>query len=199
MRGGAPPARSVGLTPDDIAAIWHSINPKIVPYRGENEYIATAASYWGATAACVTEQNRPELAKARETLSAWCRQYRRKTEEIAKPIATEHPDLYRELEPRLFDERMLALERALLNVGDLVKPLPPRQKEWVIIVPPIYSGAKGVLERCHGSVGTSPRSYAVRFTTAMLRKLGYEVTEDAVAPVVRRTFGVRQNSKDFCD
>ena len=186
-------ARSVGVMPDDIAAIWHSINPKIVPYL--NEDIATAASYWGATAECVAEQNRAELAKAHERLLAWCGQYKRKIQEIAKPIATESPHLYKELKPRLFDERMLALEKALQDVQDLVKPLPPRQKKWVIIVPAIYSRAKLVLERCRRPVGTSPSSYAVRFTALVLRKLGYGVTEDAVAPVVRGFFGVRQNSK----
>jgi hypothetical protein len=168
------PSRAALLMPDDVDAIWRDLNAKFRLDRNVNATIACAANYWNATARCVAEQDRKALSAAHSTLAQWCRTYRRKTEEFT-------PD-------GPFDDRMEALETALVGVQNLVKPLPPRAASWALVAPMVWQEAArvlwGPLDR--DVAGTTAKSIAVRFTSNVLVKLGNPgATPDAVAKLIK--------------
>jgi len=168
------------LMPADVAKIWDAIN-QIVPSETENQQIALAANLYNATALCVAEQKRRELAGAHKTLLAWCVEYRKKAKQVAEPIINQIGPA-----PALFDGRILALEQSLLSVRELVEPLPPRKSPWALIAEMVWQEACRVLKACGREAGTAPRSHAVRFTSAVLVQMGHKgATADAVARVVK--------------
>jgi hypothetical protein len=192
-RPGAKKGKS--LTPGDIAAIWRGINPTITLSENENHQIASVARQWDATIRCVWEQDRGALAAAHKTLSKWCATHRRDAAQMATRWAEEGVE--RRLLPLAFDGRLLALERALAAVQELVEPLRARQSEWAIISQMVWQEAERSLVTLGHPGGTAPKSYAVRFTSAVLVRLGHPgATPDAVASVVKKFFVARAKFRD---
>jgi hypothetical protein len=179
------------LTGEDIAEIWLSINETLTFSDSENQRIAGAANYWSATARCVTEQNRPELWRAYQVLSAWCADHRTKAEQFLEPILPELVALGEQAAAsNVFNGNILILQNTLSALRPLFIPAPPKEAEWAMVAVMVWQDAQRALQSIGRRGGTSPSSYAVRFASAVLLRMGYPrilgATPDGVRKVVEK-------------
>jgi len=177
----------------DIAEIWSGLNKDLIFGSGENNHIAVTANYWALNARCFTEQNRRPLWKAHQVLAKWCATHRIEAEKFVKPLL---PDLIAIGEEALaataFNGRILVLEQALARTRDLLVPRPAKQSEWAVVAPMVWQEAARSLKSKGRRAGTSASSYAIRFTSEVLGRLGYPRTTLGATPD-----GVRKEVKKF--
>jgi hypothetical protein len=165
------------LKAKDVDKIWRSFDEALVFDDLQNQRIVHTADLWDATTHAVKKQGRERLAEAHKVLTKWCAAHRQETEQF----------LGKRLAKHAFNPKILSLENALAEVGELVCTLPPRLKDWRLVAPQIWQEAENALEAKGRRAGTSANSVAVRFTSKVLIKIGYsEATPDAVRSVVEQ-------------
>jgi hypothetical protein len=181
------PVRALIILPDDVDAIWRSLDATLQLDRNINCGIASTANYWHATARCVAEQNRKALSTAHGTLTAWCAAHRCEAKRFLEPLIEGLSEQGEErVAQYVFNGHILLLEQALCGVRDLVAPMPPRRAQWALVAQMVWQEAARGLQSLGREAGTSPKSIAVRFTASVLARLGHPgSTADAVAKVVK--------------
>src|SRR5580698_3626602 len=160
------------LVPDDIAEIWRSINSKLVFQKSQHSAIAYAVGAYVATARIVGEQQekRKRLEAAFDLVAEWCAEHRR---EVGKILA-DNPDA----QP-MYNPQIVSLEKALQAIPRGY--IAPVSRSWTIAAQIIWQAACKALVSMGKPAGSSAKSLAVRFTSALLNRVGYQnVTPDAV-------------------
>ena len=167
------------LMSDDIAEIWRSINPKLIFQKNQNTAIAYAVNACTATARIVGQQDkeRKKLKKAFDLIGEWCAAHRREIDDIF--MGDDQPP-----QP-IYDARIVALEQALQAIpGEYIAPV---TRSWTIAAPTIWQAAGRELRSIGKPAGTAATALAVRFTSALLNRVGYQnVTPDAVRKEVEK-------------
>ena len=178
------------LMPADVGAIWLSLDDTLVFDQGRNADIATTANYYNATVCCLKDQNREALSEAHRILTDWCIADRREREKNLRRLLPGLIETGAEQSAQnAFDGRILVLERALAGVHNLVKPFPT---DWTIVAEMVWQAARHALLSKGRSAGKNSKAIAVKFTSAVLGRLGYDAgpggaTPDAVSMVIRKS------------
>jgi hypothetical protein len=178
------------LMPADVAAIWLSLDDTLVFDPGLNAHIAAVANCENASVCALKEQNRKALSDAHRILTDWCIADHREREENLRRLL---PGLMEtgteQAAQNAFDGRILVLERALADVHNLVEPFPT---DWSIVAEMVWAAAgRALLSKGHKASWNS-KAIAIRFTSAVLGRLGYNVglngaTPNAVSMAIRNS------------
>jgi hypothetical protein len=157
--------------PAEIGLLIRFGDPDLVPSRSDCEEIWRALSLGSATAASFLDQGRdPALRRAHQMLTAWSRKQNKKAarSSVQSGVADD-------LAANFFDADILALELALKNVADKLKPLPGHQGAATtdMVAQMVWQPVEQML-RAHGRpTGKKPSSPGIKIISAILKRTGY--------------------------
>jgi hypothetical protein len=158
---------------DDIDKVWKSINPHLVFSQAQNSATAMAVGAHVTTAKLVGEQDneRRKLKAAYDLMLEWCAAHRREMDDI---VGEDHDHVAQPV----YNPSIVALQQALQAIP--LGYIAPVSRSWTIAAPMIWQAACHALVSIGRPAGSSPKSLAIRFTSALLKKAGFIVSADAI-------------------